>query len=440
MRTVSFERGIHPPEWKEATRDKPIVQAPLPEEVVIPLSQHAGAPTTPLVAVGDRVKTGMKIGASEALISAPVHASVSGEVKAIGPYPHPLGTKVQSVVIASDGKDEWEKGEAVPDFHSLPPAEIRKRVREAGIVGLGGAAFPTAVKLTPPAGKTIDTFILNGAECEPYLSADHRLMLEHADEILEGMAIIMYTLGVKRGIVAIEANKEDAITLMQEKVGAREGWEVVRLQTKYPQGGEKQLIKAILGREVPSGGLPLDVGVVVNNVGTALAGREAIREGKPLVKRVLTVTGPRVGNPQNLRVRIGTRFREILAGAEADMGEGVRLVMGGPMMGIAQHTAEVPVIKGTSGILVLDPDDVFFAEPLACIRCGFCVDHCPVGLTPCDIGSFVENNLFPAAEELGIFDCMECGSCAYVCPARRHLVHLMKFGKAELIRQRKKKQ
>ncbi len=427
----TFPGGVHPPQSKDLTAEKSVETLPLPEKVVIPLRQHTGAATTPAVSVGDKVKTGQKIGESDAFISAPVHASISGKVTAISVHPHPVAGREKAIVIEREG-DEWVELRGHTSYEALTPEEIRELVRTAGIVGLGGAAFPTAVKISPP--KPIDTFILNGAECEPYLTADYRLMVENAEEIITGMKIIMHTLGVNRGYIAIEDNKPGAIRETEKVLSSDQAIEVMPLKTKYPQGSEKQLIKAILNREVPSGGLPLDVGVVVNNVGTAKAVRDAVLDGKPLIERVVTVTGPNILEPKNIKVRIGTLFKDLIEFCGGTAETIAKLVSGGPLMGIAQYSLETPVIKGTSGIIVFSSKDVLDLSPSDCIRCGLCVDACPMGLLPCDLATYVEKGHWEECENSALADCMECGSCAYVCPAKRRIVQLIKYGKAEIAR------
>jgi len=433
----TFRGGVHPPEVK-VTAEVAITTIDLPERVIIPLSQHTGAPSVPLVKVGDEVRVGTKIGEADGFISVPVHASISGKVVSISDHPHPLGKPMPAIEIEGDGKDEWIDLSGWKDLIDASPEEIRRAVREAGIVGLGGAAFPTHVKLSPPEGKSIDTVILNGAECEPYLTADHRLMLEHADEIVEGLKVIMRVLGASRGYIGIERNKPDAIEKMSEKVRGEASIEVFDLKVKYPQGAEKQLIKAITGREVPCGGLPMDVGCLVQNVGTAFAIYEALKSGKPLVERVLTVSGSAARGKGNFLVRIGTTFAHVIDQAGGMTDGCAKIIMGGPMMGIAQHTTQVPVVKGTSGIVLLSDEEVYRGEPGPCLRCGKCVDHCPMRLVPNEIARLVEKGRIDDAQSYGLLDCMECGVCAYVCPSKINHVHLIKVGKAEVIARRKK--
>jgi len=434
----TFTGGAHPHEAKQATESQPISEVPAPELVIIPLSQHTGAPSRPVVKAGDEVKIGTKLAEADGFISVPAHSSVSGKVKAIADYPHPLGRRMPAVAIENDGNDEWIDLSGWDDLTGAAPQAVRDAVKEAGIVGLGGAAFPTHVKLSPPEGKDIDTVILNGAECEPYLTADHRLMLEYPDEILAGFEVIKHVVEAGQAFIGIERNKPDAIRLLSEKVVGREGMEVAALKVKYPQGAEKQLIKAITGREVPCGGLPMDVGCLVQNVGTALAVFEALKLGKPLIQRVLTLSGSAAKNPGNFKVRIGTPFSHIISYAGGTAEECRKLIMGGPMMGIAQHTDEVPVVKGTSGILLMSEAEVLRDEPGPCIRCGRCVDYCPMRLVPNEIARMVEKGKLDLAEEYGVFDCMECGVCSFVCPSKIKHVHLMKQGKAEILAMRRK--
>jgi electron transport complex protein RnfC len=436
MRLRSFKGGVHAPDRKEQTRNKAIETLPAPSRVVIPLHQHTGAPCEPLVKEGDAVALGQKIGESKSYVSAPVHASIAGKVAAIQPLPHPaLPKPVLSVVIEAEAEpgpsEDWP---LAGGWESIPAEEAKSRIREAGVVGLGGAAFPTHVKISPPAGKAVDSLIINGVECEPYLTNDHRLMLERGEEILAGARILQKILGVKRVIVGVEANKMDAIGKLAGLAGGT-GIEIAGLKVKYPQGAEKQLIKALLNREVPSGGLPFDVGVVVQNVGTALAVYEAVARGKPLIERVLTVSGDGVKEPRNLLVRIGTSFARVLeacGGVQAD-GE-AKVIMGGPMMGIAQYSLEVPVIKGTSGILVFRRGRQERETP--CIKCGRCVEVCPMGLMPVRIADYAEKDNFAMCAEYGVKDCIECGACAYVCDTKRPIVHWVKYAKWNLARKK----
>lgn len=427
----TFRQGIHPPERKKFSKDKKTERIPPPPRVVVPLSQHTGAPCAPLVKKKDKVEEGQKIGDHDAFISSPVHSPISGEVVSIEKLPHPILGEAEAIVIEWDGQERknWPYQEV--ELSSLSPEKIRKKVREAGIAGMGGAAFPTHVKLSPPPEKPIDTVILNGCECEPYLTADYRIMMERTEECLFGLKLIMKATGAKRGYIGIENNKKDAISLIKKMVKGEAEIEVVPLRTKYPQGGEKMLIKAILGREVPSGGLPLDVGVVVQNVGTAVAITEAVKAGKPLIERVITVTGSGVNKAANLMVPIGTPLKYILDYCNFKE-NATAIVMGGPMMGIAQYSLECPVIKGTSGILVMLENELSLDREQPCVRCARCVDHCPVGLLPTVLVKLVKAERWDRLGEFNIMDCIECGCCAYVCPSKIPIVQLIKWGKVEL--------
>lgn len=432
-KTATFERGIHPQYHKELASGKPIRQSRLPQRIVVPVSQHIGAPAKPDVAIGDEVKRGQVIGSASGFVSSPVHSSISGKVIALTDFPIASGKLVQSIVIESDGKDEAVLFNEHPDYMKLSADEIKVMIKDAGIVGMGGAAFPTNVKLSPPKEKTIDTVIINGAECEPYLTADHRLMAERPKEVVEGLKLIMKSLGVKEGHIGIEENKPDAIEAMQAAVSGEADITVWPLEIKYPQGAEKMLIRAIKGREVPSKGLPMDVGVVVQNVGTALAVYEAVRFGKPLIERVVTVTGTGIKEPANMMVRIGTLMSDVIEQCGGLVDGAVKVISGGPMMGFAQWSLDVPVVKGTSGILVMAEEEfVSSDEYSACIRCGRCIDVCPMGLNPSVLSIYAEKGFFEDAKENNLFDCFECGSCAYVCPAKRPMVQFIRLAKSQV--------
>lgn len=430
MAKRSFRGGVHPPEQKRFTEKQAIENLPLPERAIIPLQQHIGAPAEPVVQKGDTVRTGQVIAKASGFVSLPVHATLSGTVTAVDKRPHPLGTALVAVEIESDGQDSWKRQPKEVDVSKLTTEEKKERILEAGIAGLGGATFPTHVKLTPPPEKPIDTLIINGAECEPYLTSDHRLMLEQPDEILAGARIIADILKAKRILFGIENNKPDAIRLFRKKTRRFKTISVFGLPVKYPQGGEKQLIKATVGRTVPAGGLPMDVGVVVQNVGTAFAVHQAVSLRRPLIDRIVTVTGRGIANPKNLRVRIGTPFSDLVAFCGGYTSENVKVVSGGPMMGVSQWTDAVPVIKGTSGILVLNEDDAKIPAQDPCISCARCVDICPMRLNPTRIAAFVKTKRIEEAKENQLFDCIECGSCSYICPAKRYLVQYIKLGKA----------
>lgn len=437
MKARTFPHGIHPPEGKESTAEKSLEFLPPPEKVIIPLHQHFGNPAEPLVKKGEEVCLGQKIGEATSLFSACVHASVSGKVISVDGHNHPLGKPVLAVTIANDGEDRSHpEQEGTEDPLALDPEQIRNKIKEAGIVGLGGAAFPTAVKITPPKDKPIDTVIINGCECEPILTADYRLMMEYPEEILLGAELVRTATGADRILVGIEDNKKRAFERLRQKNGSS-ATEVFLLKTKYPQGAEKNLIYALLGREVPKGGLPFDVGVVVQNVGTAKAVWDAVKAGTPLYERALTAAGSGIKEPKNLIVRIGTPFQAVVdscggLGTDVDM-----IIMGGPMMGLSQWTLDTPVIKGTSGILA-------WASPkripeFSCIRCGRCVDHCPMGLAPTQLMKYIMYDHLSDAEKWGALDCVECGSCQYSCPAKIPLVHWIRLGKNRIMSQKRKK-
>jgi electron transport complex protein RnfC len=441
IRTLTFKGGTHPPHSKKATESLAIEKANEPKVVVIPMQQHIGAPCEPIVQVGDEVKIGQKIGEAKGFVSVPVHSSVSGKVIAVEPRLYSGGTAVPCIVIESDMLNTISD-EVVPkgDLAALSPEDIKNIIKEAGIVGMGGATFPTHVKLSPPPDKNVDTVILNGAECEPYLTSDHRLMLEHPEDVVFGLQAFMKTLGVKKGYIGIETNKPDALEKVFEAAKGIEDIEVVALKTKYPQGAEKQLIHACTNREVPSGGLPADAGVVVNNVGTAAAVAKAIKTGMPLIERIVTVTGAGVNNPKNLLVKIGTSFRDIIEQCGGFKGNVGKVIAGGPMMGITQFSVDIPAIKGTSGILVLSEEEARLPEPSNCIKCGKCVEACPINLMPVNISAYSLAGMYEQAETLNAMDCIECGSCSFVCPAKRPLVDSIRVSKREILARRKKAQ
>ncbi len=447
MNVRTFKRGIHPPYCKEATGAKPIERAGLPQRVVIPLLQHVGAPCNVTVKKGETVEEGQKIGEPTAFVSAPVHATISGKVKDVVSWQYPAGGKVLSVVIEGDGsaKDWHDEGHTggLDELERLGPEQLRAIIKDAGIVGLGGAMFPTHVKLSPPEGKSIDTVILNGCECEPFLTSDHRLMVEMPERVVWGLLAIMKTVGASTGYIAIEDNKPDAVSAIEGAVkeAGVDNVRVVLLETKYPQGAEKMLIDAVLGRKVPLGGLPMDVGVVVNNVGTAKAIYDAIKFGKPLIERVVTVSGNGIREPKNLLVRIGTSFEDVIGfcgGFNHREDEEVAVLNGGPLMGVAQRELTVPVVKGTSGITVLAGRELKPQEFMPCIRCASCVDACPMGLMPYKIADAGRLNVTSIFREFSGSACIECGCCAFVCPAKRPLVGWIRVGKINLRKEEKK--
>ncbi|ADL12076.1 electron transport complex subunit RsxC [Acetohalobium arabaticum] len=439
MEAKTFRQGIHPSYNKDATASKSLKNAELPEEVVIPLAQHIGAPCEPVVNVGDKVKVGQKIGDSDSFVSAPVHASISGEVTDISKVATGDGEKTLAVTIASDGQDTLhESVKPKGDLDTLSPQELRDIVQEAGIVGLGGATFPSHVKVSIPEDKNVDTVILNGAECEPYLTVDHRTMVEMSKEVVYGLKAIMKMSDAKQGYIGIEVNKPDAIEEMKKTVEDEENIEVISLEVKYPQGAERQLIDACIGREVPSGGLPLDAGVVVNNVGTAVAMTDAIKNGMPLVQRTVTVTGSGIQNPQNLVFRLGTKVEDLIEQCGGFKGEVGKVIMGGPMMGAAQHSTDIPATKGTSGILIFQEDEVEEYESSNCIRCARCVDVCPAFLMPVTLSKVAQVDMVEKLDDYNVMDCIECGSCSYVCPANIPLLHWIRLGKDKLAAEQRK--
>lgn len=425
-----FRGGVHPPENKEATKDLPLRAAPVPPEVVIPMVQHLGAPCEPVVKKGEAVRKGQRVGAPCGFVSAPVHASVSGKVLAVEPRPHFLGRMVLAVIIENDGEEAWAEGLNVEaDVHSLPRQEILERIMNAGLVGLGGATFPTHVKLSPPPDKPIDTIIINGAECEPYVTCDNRLMLERADEIIEGLKIMLSVVGARDGIIGVESNKPEAYEALRQAARGEPSIRVEMLPTKYPQGSEKQLIYALTGRKVPAGGLPMAVGVVNQNVGTTVALYEGVRYNRPLIERALTVTGEGVERPANLLVRVGTPIGWLLeqCGLRPQTN---KVVLGGPMMGVAVSTLDMPVTKGTNCLLTMVEARQW--DYRACIRCGRCLRACPMNLNPSEISVACESKSLDDILRTQILDCFECGCCTYVCPSRRPIVQWVKFGKVEI--------
>lgn len=430
----TFKGGIHPNDMKKNTKAKPVVDIEAPEELVFVLQQSLGVAAVPCVEVGDRVLAGQKIAQAGGYVSANIHSSVSGTVKAIEQRLHPSGVRMQAIVIENDGLGE-ESNELKPfEISTITAREIVERVKEAGIVGMGGATFPTHVKLSPPADKKIDYVIINGAECEPYLTSDHRAMLETADEIIAGLKLILKALGLKSGCIAVETNKPDAIARLKEcalKVTDAE-INIVGVKTKYPQGSEKHLIKAITKRSVPSGKLPLDVGVVVNNIDTCAAVARAVLLGKPLTKRIVTVSGDCIAEPINCRVPIGTSFEYLVRKCGGFTKPAAKLIMGGPMMGIALTELDVPVIKGSSGLLAFSDEMSKFRQAGNCLRCGRCVAACPMKLLPNVIKEAVCTENIEKLSKLNVNDCIQCGSCSYVCPAEQNPLQYIKTGKVKL--------
>ncbi len=428
-----FRGGIHPPDKKELSSEKPIAETTPPARVVIPFSQHLGAPCKPVITIDQEVKKGEMIGEPTGFVSSPVHASVSGKVLAIGEFLNAMGRMVLSAVIENDGKEEWTILQDHPDYMNLPSEAMKEKIKNAGIVGMGGAAFPTVVKLSPPKEKPIDTVILNGAECEPYLTGDYRLMLEKPSEVIEGLRILMKVLGVQKGYIGIEDNKPEAVTTLKKAAAGESSVEVCSLPTKYPQGAEKMLIKTITGREVPPRALPMDVRVVVQNIGTAFAVFEAVRYGKPLIERVVTVTGEGIREPKNLLTKIGTLISHLIDECGGLKDDNLKVISGGPMMGFAISSLDVPVTKGTSGIVAMPEGEIVHAEDFGpCIRCGRCIEICPMGLMPSMLSIYAEKGLYEGAKEYGLFDCFECGSCAFVCPSKRPIVQFVRLAKSQV--------
>jgi electron transport complex protein RnfC len=443
MRTVTFKGGVHPLYRKDISIREPLRKAPFPETAVVPLSQHIGAPDRAVVRKGDHVTTGQPVGRSDSYVSSIIHAPVSGEVLGIKRAFHPVMGPTDAVYIKPDAEQEPLETEE-QDTAGLSKEELIEKIRDAGIVGMGGAAFPTHVKLNVPEGKKIDTLIINGAECEPFLTCDHIIMTKKTEEVLKGIGILNRILSPEKIYIAIEDNKKASLFAFQKalrEAGYRHprNIEMAALETKYPQGGEKQLIKAITGKEVPPGGLPMDVGCLVQNVGTLFAVYEAVYYEKPLIERVITISGDCMYRPGNYLVRIGTTLRDIAEKFKIELFKRpAKIITGGPMMGISEPHLDVPVIKSTSGVLFLSEETALSFEEGPCIKCAKCVDVCPVGLSPTEIMRQVRARKWDKAEDLFAQDCMECGSCAYICPARIPLVQYIKQGKNEVISKKRK--
>ncbi len=435
MRKIfGFHGGIHPAEKKQQSVHTPIAAAGIPPELIIPLSQHIGAPARPVVAVGDRVLKGQMIAEPAGFVSVPMHAPTSGHVGAIEDrlIAHPSGHFAPCIVIVCDGRDEWIEHSGVQDYQDLDKADLINRIRNAGIAGMGGAGFPTAVKLSLKPDTRITTLIINGAECEPYITADDILMREHAQQIIEGAKILSQLIEPQEALIGVEDNKQEGLAALR---AAAQGSaiEVVEFPTKYPSGGEKQLIEILTGKQVPSGGLPLDVGVICQNVGSTVAVYDAVVHGRPLISRITTVTGEGVAQPQNFEVMIGTPISYLLEKAGYQPDKNKRLIMGGPMMGFTVPTADVPIVKTTNCLLA--PSEVELPSPppaQACIRCGMCALACPASLLPQQMFWFAQGREFEKLEQHNLFDCIECGACSWVCPSNIPLVQYYRASKAEI--------
>ncbi len=435
MISFGFRHGVHPPESKDLTSAVPIRRMPFPDEVVLPLRQHAGKPARLVVSVGDRVLRGDVLAASDGFISSPVHASASGRIVDIGLWPHPDGSMSPAVRIAVDRfSAQVPRPRLVPVWDGLTPEQVVRAVQEAGVVGLGGAAFPTHVKLLPPKDTAVDTIILNGAECEPYLTSDHRTMVEYPERVHFGARIMLHSLGAKRAIIGVERNKPDAVAALERARPRDIDVTILPLTVKYPQGAEKMLIKAVTGREVPSGKLPVSLGVVVQNVGSAAAIAEVFETGLPLVERIVTVTGHGLRKPSNLIVPVGTKLRALIDACGGLTDEAAEIVYGGPMMGISVGSLDTPILKGTTGVVVLTRDEVRKAATYPCISCGRCMDACPMFLNPKQLGDYARVQRYEEMEPLHLADCMLCGSCSYVCPSNIPLAQMFQASKLALRR------
>jgi electron transport complex protein RnfC len=435
--SLSFRHGVHPPELKDLTAAVPIRRMPFPDEVVLPLRQHAGNPARPVVHAGDRVERGDVVAEADGFVSAPVHASAAGTVVGIARWPLPDGSFGLAVRIAVEPHSaQAPRPRLVPDWTALSPAELVAAIRDAGLVGLGGAAFPTHVKLSPPEDKKIDVLLVNGCECEPYLTTDHRSMVEYPERVQLGIRIMMRCLGVTRAVLGIERNKPDAIEAIRATLPEDIDVSVQPLSTKYPQGAEKMLIEAVLGREVPSGGLPMDTGALVQNVASVATIAEVFETGLPLVERIVTVTGRGVQRPSNLIVPVGTKLSDLIAACDGLTDDAQEIVFGGPMMGQAQAQLAVPITKGTPGVVVLAASECRPRQSYPCIRCGHCLDVCPVYLNPQLLGSLALAGRYEEMAEHHLRDCLLCGCCSYTCPSNIPLSQLFGVSKAALARHR----
>jgi electron transport complex protein RnfC len=437
MSRSGFRHGVHPPERKELTAALKVRRMPFPAEVVLPLRQHAGKPALPLVRRGERVERGDKLAAADGYMSVPVHASAAGTVLGIEWWPHPDGSMAEAIRIAVDARSvQLPRPRLVPYWEDLAGADVARAVQEAGVVGMGGAAFPAHVKMTPPKDTKVDVLIVNGAECEPYLTTDHRVMVEYPARVHFGARIMMRALGVDRAVIGVESNKPDAVDALRATIPSDLDITVESLTVKYPQGAEKMLIQAITGREVPSGKLPVHIGAVVQNVGTVAAIAEVFETGLPLIERIVTVTGRGVHRPANLLVPVGTRLRDVLEFCGGLTDVAAEILFGGPMMGFVQSNLDTPITKGTTGIVVLAHDEVAPRATQPCIRCGRCIDACPVFLVPQQLGALAQLGRYEEMEQHNLADCMLCGSCSYVCPSAIPLSQMFALSKAALRRKK----
>jgi Na+-translocating ferredoxin:NAD+ oxidoreductase subunit C len=432
-----FAHGVHPPERKDLTSQVPIRRLPFPDEVVLPVRQHAGRPARPIVRRGDRVERGDTLAEADGFVSSPVHASAAGAVVDVDFWPHPDGSWEKAVRIRVDpGSTQIPRPRLVPRWENLSPTELVEAIRRAGVVGLGGAAFPAHVKLSPPPEHPIDTVLVNGAECEPYLTGDHRTMVEYPERVHLGLRLMMRALGVDRGVIGVELNKPDAIEALRRTRPDDLNVEVVGLEVKYPQGAEKMLIRAILGREVPGGKLPMHVGTLVQNVSSVATIAEVFDTGLPLVERIVTVTGPGVRRPANLIVPVGTKIRDLLEHCGGITDDAREVIFGGPMMGASVSNLDAPVLKGTTGVVVLTGAQVRDPASYPCIRCGRCLDACPLFLNPQALGALARAGRYDEMEEHHLADCMLCGCCAYICPSNIPLAQLFRLSKDAVRRSR----
>lgn len=426
--------GVHPESRKEATAHIPIIRMPIPGRLYIPLQQHIGDPAEPVVRRGDRVRKGQLLAGSQGLISAPVHAPTSGTIIKIGKHPalHPSGLAVRTIILESDGKDEWIDLPPSIDPFSLTPDDVANRVAAAGIVGMGGATFPSAVKLGLGKRYSLHTLVINAAECEPYLTCDDRLMQEQADEIMDGIRIMLHGLGINHAIVALENNKPDALKAMNHAAGDYPEIEIVAVPVQYPMGSEKHLVQTLTGKETPARGLTADIGVVVHNVATAHAVHHAVRHHRPLISRVVTVSGEAVRQPANILVPLGTPVTELLEFCGGYREEPARLLSGGPMMGQPLPDTRAPIVKGSGAVLALSQDEVSSKPIMPCIRCGSCVQVCPCGLLPLEMAAYTRKGNLEGANNIGLMDCVSCGSCSYVCPSHIPLVQYFNHAKGAM--------